>query len=90
MQHLLCNEYDKDSKFYGMYNVENNLRTAAELYRNIYIVSLFACCRQNYDRNAEGMDNNFPIDSVKRIQDQIDTYEEKAKNLIEVPDSELS
>jgi hypothetical protein len=90
MQHLLVNSYDEKSKFYDMYNVENNLRLAAEQFRNIYIVSLFACCRQTYDRNSVGMDNNFPIESVSRIQEQIDTYEEKKQNLIEVPDSELT
>ena len=44
-QVLLTNELDKRSKFYKMIQAESMMRAIASLYDNVYIVSLFACCR---------------------------------------------
>ena len=45
VQWIVCNEYDKKDKFYGMCNIEIKLRNWAEIYPNAYIVGIFACCR---------------------------------------------
>ena len=48
-QVLLYNEFDPKEKFYKIMRAEQKLRAYAETYQNSYIVSIFACCRQNYD-----------------------------------------
>ena len=49
LQNLVYNEFDPNSKFYKLLRAEAKLRAYAEIYPNSYIISIFACCRQNYD-----------------------------------------
>ena len=44
-QCIVLNEYDKKTQYYKMYLVEKKLRFWAEIYPNLYIISIFACCR---------------------------------------------
>ena len=48
-QVLLCNRFDDKAKFYAFFKVETMLRNLAQKYANVYIVTLFACCRQRFD-----------------------------------------
>ena len=47
-QHLVFNEYDKISSWYKMLNFETQIRLIAAQYENSYMITIFACCRQNH------------------------------------------
>ena len=49
VQHVLLNQYDAKTQFYKLLAVEKKLRGWSEFYHNSYLISIFACCRQNYD-----------------------------------------
>ena len=55
IQHILLNEYRKDSEFYAMYPIEQKLRSWAEDYPNAYIVGIFACCRNVFEESCGGL-----------------------------------
>ena len=48
-QVLLTNELNKKTKFYSFIEVEKQLRSLCSMNNNVYIISLFACCRQIWD-----------------------------------------
>ena len=50
LQNVVFNEYDKDTGFYVIQPIENMLRDWSKMYLNSYIISIFACCRQIYDK----------------------------------------
>ena len=45
-QVLLVNDFDKNTAFYRMWGVENDIRTSAKNNHNSYQIALFACCRE--------------------------------------------
>ena len=45
-QSVVINAFDKNSRFYRLWPVENDIRNWTEKYSNSYIVSFFACCRE--------------------------------------------
>ena len=49
MQALLYNEYDQAAGFYKIMKAESKLRVWAEIYPNLYVIGVFACCRQLWD-----------------------------------------
>ena len=61
---LLCNKLNKKTGFYQFYQAEASIRALASSYRNIYVVSLFACCRQKYDKDSPDMSNLINIDET--------------------------
>ena len=57
---LVMNEFDKRTSFYKLFKAENGLRTLAEVCPNAYLVGIFACCRQIYDKDqmeGKGVEN---------------------------------
>ena len=49
-QVLVMNEYDESTRFYKLFKAENKLRTWALIFPNAYLISIFACCRQIYEK----------------------------------------
>ena len=50
-QSVVINAFDKNSRFYRLWPVENDIRNWTEDYSNAYIVSFFACCRELHNVN---------------------------------------
>ena len=48
-QVLLANEYDESKQFHKFITVEQCMRSLACANENVYIIGLFACCRQIYN-----------------------------------------
>ena len=46
----MVNELKKSSKYYYLYGAEAEVRTIASKQGNSYIVSIFACCREQYNK----------------------------------------
>ena len=44
-QILVTNEYDENTKFYNTIQAELLIRTFSSRYKNVYNVTIFACCR---------------------------------------------
>ena len=61
---LLCNKWKSTTEFYQFYQAEAAIRTLASANRNIYVISLFACCRQKYDRDSPDMSKLINIDET--------------------------
>ena len=51
MTQIALNQFDKKKEFYKMINAEAKLRYWAEIYPNAYIICIFACCRQLYQKD---------------------------------------
>ena len=45
-QSVVINAFDKKTRFYRLWPVENDIRNWTEKYSNAYVVSFFACCRE--------------------------------------------
>lgn len=67
-QMILCNEYEKESKFYRLYPAESKLREATSVYENCYVISLFACCRQRWDYDSLDMTASFDTNTGAEFQ----------------------
>ena len=60
-QVLVVNEFDQKTSFYKFFMAENTLRNLAEVCPNAYLVGIFACCRQIYDKDqmeGKGIENS--------------------------------
>ena len=57
----LLNEFDKKENFYTKVAVEKKLRSWALIFPHAYLVCIFACCRQIYDKERM---SGFPRDLV--------------------------
>ena len=47
-QVLLCNEFNKKMNFYTFFKAENLLRDLVSKCDNVWVMALFACCRQKF------------------------------------------
>ena len=79
MQVLLCNELDPKTKFYKLFPVEELLRDLAAKYRNVYIVTLFACCRQKFDLELCCLFDQSEVQEHKDNLAQLAEYKLEAK-----------
>ena len=53
---MLSNEFDQQTEYYKFLPVENRTRGIAKDYKNCYIMTAFACCRESYDsKNHTGI-----------------------------------
>ena len=48
-QIAVVNEFDKRTGHYKKWNVEHDIRLIAERNRNVYVMGLFACCREIFN-----------------------------------------
>ena len=62
MQEILLNEFDKKEKFLKRFRAESLIRNISIKYKNAYIITMFACCRQFY--NKEKMSGCSSLDEV--------------------------
>ena len=44
------NEFDEKTSFYKLYKAETKLRSWASTLQNAYLIGIFACCRQIYQK----------------------------------------
>ena len=49
-QALLTNEFDERTWFYKICHVEKKLRALASMFKNVYIIVVFPCCRELSDK----------------------------------------
>ena len=49
VQHLVLNEFDPDTSFYKLLDVEERIRQIAERHLNSYNIAIFDCSRELYD-----------------------------------------
>ena len=45
------NEYDESTRFYKLFKAEAKLRAWASIFPNAYLITIFACCRQIYQKD---------------------------------------
>ena len=46
----MVNELNRRTKYYHLYGAEHELRLWASKHRNVYLVCIFACCREPYNK----------------------------------------
>ena len=46
----MTNEFDERTFFYKICHVEKKLRALASMFKNVYIIVVFACCRELSDK----------------------------------------
>ena len=51
MTMIAINQFDKKKEYYKLNNTEAKIRHWAEIYPNAYIICIFACCRQLYQKD---------------------------------------
>lgn len=72
-QVFLVNEYDPKTTFYRLCNVENYIRSFAEDFKNSYQIVVFACCRENLNRNKHS--GGIPKELAESMQKTSDEKE---------------
>ena len=45
-QQIVLNQFDTKMQFYKIYDIENKIRLFSKLFKNCYLISIFACCRE--------------------------------------------
>ena len=78
---FVLNEFDPDTTFYRFFQVETFIRDIAEDYRNSYQIAIFACCRENLDRNKHS--GGVSKLGAALLQKLFDSAGKEFKNLIE-------
>ena len=48
-QVVVINEYDKETRFYRLWKIENMIRTFARMFPNSFHLAFFACCREIFN-----------------------------------------
>ena len=72
-QVVLLNEFDKQSNWYKMLNVEAKIRVIAQMNPNSYQLAFFACCREIYDKTYHiGAPKGTVPDKEEPVEDIVD------------------
>ena len=72
-QVLLLNEFDKQSNWYKMLNVEAKIRVIAQMCPNSYQLAFFACCREIYDKSYHfGVIKDFYKDNMDKTEEEVE------------------
>ena len=74
-QYLVFNQFDKQSKFYKMMNVEIFLRNCSDSYSNSYMIGIFACCREIYKPKVHTGYEEAKKDRIEKLDVDIDIDE---------------
>ena len=49
-QSVICNEFDKKTRYYHLYGAEHELRLWSSKHSNSYLIGIFACCREIFNK----------------------------------------